>query len=283
MLKAWLWTVVKKKKHIPYTDANGVSEKNLGIIHKLIRKMVYRRSHAFLAVGKAGIEFHKSFDIPSDRIFVSPYAIDNTYYKLSRNVQKRYDVMFSGQFIARKMPLFFVDVARTISEKRGQCRVLIIGSGPLEQEVLSSLKNSNIEYDYPGFVQPPDLPSYYASARILLFPTLRDGWGVVANEACAVGVPVITCSNAGAANDLIIHNFNGYILPLSVGTWAEYAMELLENEEKYDSLSRNALEHVQKFDFASAAQGILDAAEYALEGESRSARLQLRDLNKTRI
>jgi putative transposase len=53
-----------------------------------------------------------------------------------------------------------------------------------------------------GYFSQNELPYYYALTRVFLFPTLLDPWGVVANEACAAGVPVITCSNAGAAGDL---------------------------------------------------------------------------------
>jgi len=121
------------------------------------------------------------------------------------------------------------------------------------------LDEYGIDYRFAGFISQEDLPHYYASSKLLLFPTLSDPWGVVANEAGAVGVPVITCENAGVAHDLIINNYNGYILPLHAETWAEHIVELLKDDNLYARLSKNALSKVQEYSYEVAAQGIIDA------------------------
>ena len=52
----------------------------------------------------------------------------------------------------------------------------------------------------------------YARADVLVFPTLTDGFGMVATEAMANGLPVLTTTAAGAA-DLIRHEENGLVIP----------------------------------------------------------------------
>ena len=49
-----------------------------------------------------------------------------------------------------------------------------------------------------------------AAADLLALPSRWDGWGLVVNEALAVGVPVIA-SNACGASDLIRQDVNGYV------------------------------------------------------------------------
>jgi glycosyltransferase involved in cell wall biosynthesis len=175
--------------------------------------------------------------------------------------------MFSGQFIERKMPLFFAEVARNLYCKTGRCKALIIGSGPREKEFIGRLEEYGIDYTYAGFVDQRDLPKYYSAARVFLFPTLSDPWGVVANEACSVGVPVITCNNAGVANDLIVHNYNGYILPLNTEMWSEYIISLINDNDLYQQLSFNAISKVQEYNYESASQGIIDAVLHAERGQ----------------
>jgi glycosyltransferase involved in cell wall biosynthesis len=51
--------------------------------------------------------------------------------------------------------------------------------------------------------QPPDsMPSIYRSADLVVFPTLQDVWGFIANEAILSGIPVLCSKYAGCAPDL---------------------------------------------------------------------------------
>jgi glycosyltransferase involved in cell wall biosynthesis len=95
-----------------------------------------------------------------------------------------------------------------------------------------------------------------------LFPTQLDPWGVVANEACAVGTPVITCANAGAANDLILQDYNGYVLELDTATWCEHVWQLLTDSTRWHTFSENALNKVQEYSYDNAADGIINALKY---------------------
>ena len=61
-------------------------------------------------------------------------------------------------------------------------------------------------------VSKAEMARAYDEASVLVFPTLCDGFGMVVAEALAHGVPVITTSNAGAA-DLIAEGRNGFVVP----------------------------------------------------------------------
>lgn len=65
---------------------------------------------------------------------------------------------------------------------------------------------------FHGSVSRAEMVRAYQEASVLVFPTLCDGFGMVAAEALAHGVPVITTPNAGAA-DLIVEGRNGFLVP----------------------------------------------------------------------
>jgi glycosyltransferase involved in cell wall biosynthesis len=46
------------------------------------------------------------------------------------------------------------------------------------------------------------MPSVYRSADLVVFPTLEDVWGLVANEAVLSGIPVLCSKYAGCAPEL---------------------------------------------------------------------------------
>ena len=176
--------------------------------------------------------------------------------------------MFSGRFIDLKLPFFFVEIAKQVKENLGYCRVLILGSGVLKEEIFLKLDEYGIEYDYPGFVETKKLPEYYAKAKIFLFPTQNDTWGVVANEAMAAGLPVITCKDAGVAHDLVINDQTGYVLPIDKNMWAEKVIAILKDQSLYERLSANAWQHVQQYNFHNAANGVTRAIRSSVRAVS---------------
>lgn len=262
-LIAFFWCMAKNRKHISFHDGWKGSESNLTFIHVLVRKLVYRRSAAFIASSRHGLDWFREYGCAEDALFQSHLCADNERYgKFAGITPKTYDIAFSGQFIERKMPLFFVEVASLMKTKKPDLRVLLMGDGPQREAVLDALKTRGISFDYPGFVSQADLPRYYAAAEMLLFPTLLDPWGVVANEACAAGIPVITCPNAGVADDLILNGYDGFVVELDAAAWAERAWTLLSDRTLLDVFSRNALTKVQDYNYKAAAKGIVDAVTF---------------------
>lgn len=48
----------------------------------------------------------------------------------------------------------------------------------------------------PGVIQDADLPTLYRLADAFVFPSMKEGWGLVILEAIASGIPVITSNHA---------------------------------------------------------------------------------------
>jgi glycosyltransferase involved in cell wall biosynthesis len=228
-----------------------------------VKRFMIRRAHAFLGASKKAAELYRHYGAPADRVFVTPMAVANERFAPKRTTQRDVDLLFSGQFIERKCPLFVADVAQRVSEQR-PVRLLLLGDGPLREQTLHRLKEHRVDFHWPGFVQQDVLPQYFQRAKIFLFPTQSDTWGIVANEACAAGLPVLTTPMAGVANDLVIDGVNGYVLSLDLNTWVERILRLLSDTRLYETLSRQAMQEVQRFTFDEGARQILKACERAI-------------------
>jgi glycosyltransferase involved in cell wall biosynthesis len=263
-LYSWLYTKLFRKKHIPMTDGTIASEKHLSWLHRIVRTIVYKTSHAFLGASKSSKELYKSYGIKGEKIFQSHLCVENERFRNEYNHNDRpYDLMFSGNFIDIKRPVFFAEVVSKVEKRFKGIKVLILGDGPLKNEFMMMMNASGVDYDYPGFVQQSELPSYYGKTKLFLFTTKHDAWGVVANEALASGTPVLVTPHAGVAGDLVQDGDNGYVLEPDSDVWAERIIELLENSEQWQKLSENSMESVKEYTFYNAAKGILDACEYA--------------------
>lgn len=265
MLLAWFYTIIYRKKHIIMSDGWFKSENSLSKLHFFIRRIVYKFSDAFIGASKHTLSMFEQYSIPKEKVFQSCLCIDNEKFKKFTDGKKKYDVMFSGQFVERKMPFFFLEVIKKLKKYKKDLKILLIGSGPLKGRILEELSKNKINYKYPGFVEQEDLPKYYAGSKLLLFPTKSDPWGIVANEACAAGTPVITCNNAGVANDLIYNGINGFVLPLDVDLWVDRILKLLSDKKLYNKMSTLAVRKVQEYNFNVAAEGFIKACEKVID------------------
>jgi phosphatidyl-myo-inositol dimannoside synthase len=63
---------------------------------------------------------------------------------------------------------------------------------------------------FEGTLSADSIPQRIARADALVLPSRWDGWGLVANEALSVGVPVVISNRCGAA-DLIHTGVNGWV------------------------------------------------------------------------
>jgi glycosyltransferase involved in cell wall biosynthesis len=262
-LFAFMWCMLKNRQHISFTDGWLRSESNLTFVHGLVRKYVYRRSKAFIGPGRHSLDLLRHYGCPENALFQSHLCANNTLYeKFTQVTEKKYDIAFSGQFIKRKMPFFFAEVAVLLKRKRPEVRVLLMGDGPQREVVLNVLRANEISFHYAGFLSQSELPRYYAATKLFLFPTKLEPWGVVANEACAAGVPVITCENAGVGGDLVLHGYNGFVLELDAEIWCQHILDLLNDERRLRDFSQNALAKVQDYNYEAAARGIIAALNH---------------------
>lgn len=269
---AWLKGIV----HIPMTDGTFDSERSLSWIHRAIRRFIYARSANFISASDGGRQLYASYGIPADRCFKSCLCIDNSAFTPSSTDQEKpYDFIFCGRIEQVKNPLFALQVAEAVAERlKRKTRLLYVGSGSEEEAVRAAAAElSNVEVDFHGFATQQELPALYRSAKIFLFPTLWDPWGVVANEACAAGLPVIVTPFAGAAGELVQDGKNGYVCEAELNQWTEHAVRLLSDPLLYRQFSERSLAIVSHYTFDQAANGLVNACRAALPasfpGESR--------------
>lgn len=268
-LFAYVYCRFNHSKHIAWTDGTAISEEELTPIHRAVRHHIYPRSAAFVGASNGSADIYRNYKVPEQLIFKAPLAANNELFFSAPSVEKKYDFIFSGRFSKVKNPLFAIDVAKGVARKLGRrVSIAFIGAGDMEGQMRTAASGDGIEAHFLGFAQQEELPARYGASRILLFPTLWDPWGVVANEACAAGVPVMVTPVAGAANELVVPGVNGYVLPLELDQWVDSAAQLLTDPELYSRYSEKSRQMVRQYSYENAAKGLQDAI-YAAVGRSQ--------------
>ena len=91
--------------------------------------------------------------------------------------------LFVGRLSEEKGILDFVEATEGLPR-------VIVGDGPLRERIPEAV----------GFVPPRELGLYYTRASVVVCPSHREGYGVVAREAMAYGCPVIVTGVGGLAD-----------------------------------------------------------------------------------
>jgi glycosyltransferase involved in cell wall biosynthesis len=272
-LIAYLYARRHHVAHVAMTDGTFTSELELSFVHRWLRRRVYRHSAAFLSASTGGDDLYRAYGVEEGRLFRSPLCVDNARFQEGDSARKSVDLLFCGRFVAVKNPLFALGVARDAARVLGRrVSIAFVGGGPLEADLRAAALAAAQDVDarFPGFAQQGDLPGHYRNARVFLFPTSWDPWGVVANEACAAGLPVLVSPFAGSANELIRDGENGYVLPLDSQAWSQATARLLADPDLQARLGQRGQEMVRRYTFDRAAEGIAAAIRHTQAKEQPS-------------
>ncbi len=265
-LFAFLYAWWHGRKHIYATDGTHASERDLSVIHRWIRRFIFKRSAAFIGASEGSLDLYRSYGQADTRLFKSHLCIDNERFRDARGQPKNFDLLFCGRLTQKKQPLFAIDVAERAAALLGRrVSLLFVGAGDLEQQLRERAASAaGVDVSFHGFAAQAELPGLYGAARIFLFPTAWDPWGVVANEACAAGLPVIVTPFAGAVGEILQDGVNAFVLKPDIDAWAVAVQRLLTDGRLYEEFSRNSLRLVAGHNYDAAAAGVIDASLAAL-------------------
>jgi glycosyltransferase involved in cell wall biosynthesis len=183
------------------------SERGIGTMRKVLRKVITFWADRWVTYGQTSTEYLLSLGVKRDRILQSQNSIDEERFNASVEpawaILPRPVVLHVGQFIERKGIGLLLDAAAILQQNGYEFSLLFVGDGRDKQAVeqrVQALGLKNVQF-HPA--QSPDkMPSVYRSADLLVFPTLEDVWGLVANEAVLSGIPVLCSKYAGCAAEL---------------------------------------------------------------------------------
>ena len=126
------------------------------------------------------------------------------------DMEEEHIVLSIGQFIHRKGFDVLMKAAAGMPKNVG---IYIVGGLPTEEyrKLHEDLGLTNLHF--VGFKKKEELWKYYQASDLFALPTREDIWGLVVNEAMALGLPVITTDRCVAGLELVQDGVNGYIVP----------------------------------------------------------------------
>jgi len=120
----------------------------------------------------------------------------------------------------------------------------ICGSGVLEGELRATVQRLGVEgVVFLGFVQSTEIARVLASTLALILLSVEEQWGLVVNEALAMGVPILCSLNVGARDFLVKTAVNGYMFePDNPAGLAHFMRRLADDENEWSRLAEGSLQ-----------------------------------------
>lgn len=165
---------------------------------------------------------------------VIPNGIDITVIESIKPSELSSDVIFAGRIIKHKNVDLLIKAISLIRKDIPDIKCLIIGEGPEKSrcERLSGELDLNNNITFLPFLEDESsLISYMKSSRVFVLPSTREGFGIVALEANAAGLPVITSNYPLNAGRELINDKNGVLFDLSPEDLKEKIIFMLKKSE----------------------------------------------------
>jgi glycosyltransferase involved in cell wall biosynthesis/GT2 family glycosyltransferase len=147
-----------------------------------------------------------------------PLGVDVEVILTAPQHELQSDIIFAGRLLEHKNVDMLVQAVAYVKRTHHDVRCLIVGNGPeranLEQMVIDLKLEDNVTF-FNFLEDHSELYSLMKSSKMLVQPSVREGFGLVVVEANACGIPVITTRHEhNAAGDLIIEGQNGLLTDL---------------------------------------------------------------------
>lgn len=161
----------------------------------------------------------KEFGINNDKLTIIRNPVDVTSLQkiiednpiqLSRH---RYKIVAMGRLTYQKGFDLLINALAIVHEELNSVTLYLLGEG----EELDSLKKKVYQeglagcVEFLGFVENPY--RYLAAADVMAFSSRYEGFPNAVIESLACGTPVVAFNSPGGLNEIIVDDFNGWLVP----------------------------------------------------------------------
>jgi glycosyltransferase involved in cell wall biosynthesis len=261
-------------------------------MHFQLTKRVLRGAARIFAVSNfTKLEIEKLFNIPAGRIEVVYNAIDERLLQSHASasdrqlIVERYQVtypflLYAGRISPHKNVVRMIEAFSALKTELEKDQVypdlkLIIigddlsGNPDLRRTVIRSGMQNDVRF--LGFVPIEVLRTFYDAAKIFVFPSLYEGFGLPPLEAMAHGTPVVT-SNVTSLPE-VVGNAAVLVHPENVFEIMRALHRVLMDQPLREKMKERSLRQATKFSWEKSVRRIRDVYQEVLSSKDDAGAL----------
>jgi glycogen synthase len=255
-------------------------------IHSVEWMLTYDAWQVICCTESMATEIQTSLHTPGDKVHIVPNGIDLARMQDTSTPEElaafrlrwaRPDeriVMFVGRLVTEKGVDVLIDAIPGVLLAHPRTKFVVAGGGNL-QPLLdhAAARGVTSRIAFTGFLPEGDLPKLYAVSDAAVFPSLYEPFGIVALEAMAAGVPVVT-SNAGGFPEVVRHLDTGVQTYAGSPDSLAWGIARVLSDDALAAWLRQAgrREAQENYGWDRIAQQTLDVYALAWEGQAPPSR-----------
>lgn len=241
---------------------------------------LYRRFAAVTCVGRANLDYFRTFGVPERKLFHAPHAVDAAHFSptpalLAQAAALRAELglaghrilLFAGKLIAKKQPRELL--AAFLEQPAAGWSLVFVGDGD-ELPALRALAATKPDraVRFLPFANQSEMPVRYLMADVFALPSRGPGetWGLAVNEAMHLGRPCLVSDRVGCQQDLVTEGETGWVFPADDphALPAALARALSADDAVLDRMRPLIATRIAGYTYATAAAGLSAAVSAAL-------------------
>ncbi|MGL5112403.1 MAG: N-acetyl-alpha-D-glucosaminyl L-malate synthase BshA [Flavobacterium sp.] len=144
-------------------------------------------------------------------------------------------------------------------------KLMMVGDGPEKEQAEQLCLELGIQDKVIFFGNSNEIDKILCLTDLFLLPSQTESFGLVALEAMASGVPVIS-SNSGGLSEVNFEGFSGFLSNVgNVEEMADNAIKILKDDQILATFKKNALEIAKKFDIKNILPVYEDLYQRAIQ------------------
>ena len=255
---------------------------------QLTKRVLAGASRIFAVSNFTRNEIEKLFEIPPERVEVVYNAIDERFLRghasaadrdlIARRYQVTYPfLLYAGRISPHKNVVRMIEAFSALKTELERdaaypdLKLIIIGddlSGnpDLRRTVVRSGVHNDVRF--LGFVPIEVLRIFYDEAKIFVFPSLYEGFGLPPLEAMVHGTPVVT-SNVSSLPE-VVGNAAVLVNPENVFEIMRALHRVLTDQALRDRMKERGYKQATKFSWELSVRRILDVYRQIADGQTQS-------------
>ena len=243
--KAGLKTIIHS-----HSTSNG---KGISSVVKRIMQypLRFQADHFFACSKEAGAWLFGKKVVDSEKFHILQNAIDVDKYRFNQQIRDKYrkelglgdkrTFIHVGRFHPAKNHAFLLNLFAEIHKKNDNTVLLLAGDGELRSAIEQQMAKLNIQNAVVLLGSRNDVPNLLQASDCFLFPSAWEGFGMVAVEAQAAGIPCI-CSTGIPKSVAVVPDLCYFISIDNIQQW-------LNCVNKVSPLFADTSEYIQNAEF----------------------------------
>ena len=189
------------------------------------------------------------------------YNISNMIEKVVDGVNANYDnntIISVGRLEKVKDFPTLLEVFKKVHDSHEELELKIVGEGSQRETLERRIKELNLEgsVTITGRIPTDMVKRELEKAKIFVLTSVCESFSLVLCEAMEQGLPSLSFDIDVGPKEIIKDGYNGFLIEnRNIDKMAQKIIELVENRELWNDISKNALEDVSKYYSENVAQG----------------------------